>query len=245
VIKEKTPKNTITAVRLGLTDYGSAWDLQRRIFDCRVAGTIGDVLLLNEHHHVYTIGKSGDQNHLLANSQELTAKGMAVLSVDRGGDITYHGPGQLVAYPIFDLNGYGLDIHRYLRSLEEVIILTLAEYGIEARRDNEFTGVWVGSDKIAAIGVKVSRWVTMHGLAFNVNTDLSFFDRIIPCGIFDKGITSIERLTGKQVPMDEISVLLTENFGQVFEADIAEQCAGDFMKSIDHSFTENQGCLQA
>jgi len=245
VVTENTPRNKITSVRLGLTDYESAWELQRRIFELRVAGRIPDVLLLNEHHHVYTIGKSGDPNHLLANSQELRAKDMTVLSVDRGGDITYHGPGQLVAYPILDLNGYGLDIHRYLRSLEEVIILTLAGYGIEARRDDKFTGVWVGSDKIAAIGVKVSHWVTMHGLAFNVNTDLSFFDRIIPCGIFDKGVTSLERLTGKKVPMDGMSALLTKNFGHVFDADIDEYCAGDFMKYVDHLFTENQGCLQA
>lgn len=170
---------------------------------------------------------------------------MTVLSVDRGGDITYHGPGQLVAYPVLDLNGYGLDIHRYLRSLEEVIILTLAVYGIEARRDDKFTGVWVGSDKIAAIGVKVSRWVTMHGLAFNVNTDLSYFDRIIPCGIFDKGVTSLERLTGKKFPMDGVMVLITRNFGKVFDAGITEQRADNFMKSIDYSFTENQECLQA
>lgn len=170
---------------------------------------------------------------------------MTIFSVDRGGDVTYHGPGQLVAYPILDLNGYGFDIHRYLRSLEEVIIRTLAGYGIEARRDNKFTGVWVGSDKIAAIGVKVSHWVTMHGLAFNVNTDLSFFDRIIPCGIFDKGVTSLERLTGKKVPMDEISALLTENFGRVFDAEVEERFTGDFMKYIDHLFTENQECLQA
>ena len=170
----------VKAANLGLTDYNSIWDLQKQIFDLRVSGKISDVLLLNEHHHVYTLGKSSDENHLLASREELKFTGAEIVHIDRGGDITYHGPGQLVGYPILDLNNYYLDIHRYLRDLEEVIIRTLTDYEITSHRDEKFTGVWVGNEKIAAIGIKVSHWVTMHGFAFNINTDLSYFDRIIP-----------------------------------------------------------------
>ena len=232
------------AANLGLTDYGSTWELQRRIFKLRLAGSIGDVLLLNEHHHVYTIGKSGDPNHLLANSQELKAKGAAVFSVDRGGDVTYHGPGQLVGYPILDLKGYYLDIHRYLRDLEEVIIRTLSDYGIDAHRDNDFTGVWVGNEKIAAIGVKVSHWITMHGFALNVNTDLSYFDRIIPCGIFNKGVTSMERCLGEQVALNEVASGVSKYFAKVFGTDVIDGDVGEIMNTADKLFIENQECLQ-
>jgi lipoate-protein ligase B len=174
--------------KLGRTRYADAWDLQRRLFDLRHDGLIDDVLLFTEHEHVYTIGKGGDANHLLASEEELLADGTEVFRIDRGGDITYHGPGQVVGYPIIDLNRYGPDIHRYLRSLEEAIILTLEQFGIEGGREEGMTGVWVGGEKIAAIGVKVSKWITMHGFALNVNTDLGKFERIIPCGIFHKEI---------------------------------------------------------
>ncbi len=198
------------------------WELQRKIFDLRVEGKISDALLLNEHHHVYTLGKNSDDDHLLAGEEELKARGAEVFHIDRGGDITYHGPGQLVGYPIINLEAYYLDVHRYLRDLEEVIIRTLGDYGISARRDEGYTGVWVGQNKIAAIGVKVAHWVTMHGFALNVNTDLSYFDRIIPCGIFHKGVTSMQALLDKEIPLDEVSRVLAKKFGEIFGAEMAE-----------------------
>jgi len=169
---------------IGRTRYAETWALQQELWKLRQANALQDTLLLTEHDHVYTLGKSTDDNHLLASQDELKSSGTEVFHVDRGGDITYHGPGQIVGYPIIDLNNYFLDIHRYLRSLEEVIIRTLNAFGILAVREKDMTGVWVNDEKIAAIGVKVSRWVTMHGFALNVNTDVSKFDRIIPCGHF-------------------------------------------------------------
>ena len=190
--------------------------LQQEIWTLRHADAIQDILLLTEHEHVYTLGKSADDNHLLASEEELKISGTDVFHIDRGGDITYHGPGQIVGYPILDLNNYFLDIHRYLRSLEEVIIRTLAAFGILAGREKEMTGVWVNDEKIAAIGVKVSRWVTMHGFALNVNTDLSKFDRIIPCGIFHKGVTSMQRTLGQEVSIDSVQKAFVESFADVF-----------------------------
>lgn len=215
----RSSKHNVLVINLGLTDFKSTWDLQRKIFNHRVEGKISDVLLLNEHHHVYTIGKSGNDDHLLANDEELKKSGAEVYHIDRGGDITYHGPGQLVGYPILNLENYYLDVHRYLRDIEEVIIRTLAEYDIHASRDGKFTGVWVNNDKIAAIGVKVSHWTTMHGFALNVNTDLSYFERIIPCGIFHKGVTSIERLLGRKVKMNDVSEKIIQKFQEVFYAE--------------------------
>jgi lipoyl(octanoyl) transferase len=165
---------------------------------------------------VYTIGKTGDENHLLADQAELLSRGVSVYHNDRGGDITYHGPGQLVGYPILDLNNHYLDLHRYLRDLEEVIIGTLREFGISSQRDSGYTGVWVGTEKICAIGVKTSRWVTMHGFALNVNTDLSFFARIIPCGIFEKGVTSMAQILGGAVDGEVVATIVTKEFGRVF-----------------------------
>lgn len=210
--------NTVTVIDLGRTDYKACWDLQRNLLEQRAADEVGDLLLLTEHEHVYTIGKSGDDNHLLANEEELKSKGIAVYHNDRGGDITYHGPGQLVGYPILDLNNYYLDLHRYLRDLEEVVIRMLSTYGVQGSRDTDYTGVWVGKDKICAIGVKTSRWVTMHGFALNVNTDLSFFGRIIPCGIFEKGVTSVSQVLGHPVALDEVAERVVNEFGRVFVA---------------------------
>ncbi|MBM4167523.1 MAG: lipoyl(octanoyl) transferase LipB, partial [Ignavibacteria bacterium] len=208
--------NRIQILNLHHTDYKHTWDLQKNFFSLVEEKAIGDVLILNEHEHVYTIGKSGDDNHLLASEEELKINGVDVFHIDRGGDITYHGPGQLVGYPILNLDNYYCDIHRYLRDLEEVLILTLNDFGIEGTRNNDFTGVWVGENKIAAIGVKVSKWITMHGFAFNVNTDLSYFDRIIPCGIFHKGVTSLEKLLGKKIAMNEVEESVIRNFEKVF-----------------------------
>jgi lipoyl(octanoyl) transferase len=201
---------------LGHTRYADAWKLQQELWTLRHAEAIQDVLLLTEHEHVYTLGRSTDGNHLLASEEELKISGTDVFRIDRGGDITYHGPGQIVGYPIMNLNNYFLDIHRYLRSLEEVVIRTLSGFGITAGRENDMTGVWVNEEKIAAIGVKVSRWVTMHGFALNVNTDLSKFDRIIPCGIFHKGVTSMQRTLGQKVPVESVQKAIVESFADVF-----------------------------
>ncbi len=208
--------NKLQIVDLGLTAYQPTWELQQKIFDLRANKKIIDVLLLTEHHHVYTLGKSGDKTHLLAGQMELQASGADVYHIDRGGDVTYHGPGQLVGYPILDLSHYYLDLHRYLRDIEEILIRTLKDFGIKGHREENYTGVWAGSDKIAAIGVKVSRWITMHGFSLNVNTKLSYFDRIIPCGIFHKGITSMERILGNEVSIQDVIKSVSSHFGDVF-----------------------------
>jgi lipoyl(octanoyl) transferase len=208
--------NRLLTADLGSTRYADAWDLQKKVFNARKEGIIPDILLFTEHHHVYTLGKGTDANHLLAGEDELRNKGIDVFEIDRGGDITYHGPGQLVGYPIIDLNDHYLDIHRYLRDIEEVLIQSLMEIGIDGSRSEGYTGVWTGADKIAAIGVKVSRWITMHGFALNVNTDLLLFDRIIPCGIFHKGITSIQQEMGMPADMEEIKKIIMKNFAEIF-----------------------------
>jgi lipoyl(octanoyl) transferase len=210
--------NTIQVIDLGRTDYKECWDLQQRLLEQRIADEIGDLLLLTEHDHVYTIGKSGHDDHLLASDEELKSKGVAVYHNDRGGDITYHGPGQLVGYPILDLNNYYLDLHRYLRDIEEVIIRTLAQCGVNGVRDPRYTGVWVDNAKICAIGVKTSRWVTMHGFALNVNTDLTYFNQIVPCGIVGKGVTSLSQVIRQEIDMSEVSHRLAQHFGEVFNA---------------------------
>ena len=207
---------TVAVCSLGKTRYADAWKLQQQLFELRRRGGSGDLLVLNEHEHVYTIGKAGDDNHLLASDEELRREGVDVFHIDRGGDITYHGPGQLVGYPILDLNVYGADIHRYLRSLEEVLIRALKDFGIAGEREEGMTGVWVKGEKIAALGVKVSRWITMHGFALNVNTDLGKFGRIIPCGIFHKGVTSMQRLLGASVSMTDVERSVAEAFAEVF-----------------------------
>lgn len=208
--------NRLLVSDIGRTRFADAWDLQHKLFDLRHHGLVDDLLLFTEHDHVYTIGKGGDQDHLLASEQELTAGGVDVFRIDRGGDITYHGPGQIVGYPIIDLNRYFPDIHRYLRCLEEVIILALSEFDIEADREEGLTGVWVKGEKIAALGVRVSKWITMHGFALNVNTDLTKFDRIIPCGIFHKGVTSMQQVLGREISLNEVQATLTQAFGVVF-----------------------------
>ena len=208
---------TVALCPLGRTRYADTWKLQQQVFDLKRRGAIGDVLIVNEHEHVYTIGKAGDDDHLLASDEELRQGGVEVFHIDRGGDITYHGPGQLVGYPILDLNTYGADIHRYLRGLEEVLIIALKDFGIIGVREDGMTGVWVKGEKIAALGVKVSRWITMHGFALNVNTDLTMFGRIIPCGIFHKGVTSMERLLGVPVSMKDVERSVAEAFEDVFE----------------------------
>ncbi|MBP1654758.1 MAG: lipB [Bacteroidetes bacterium] len=206
--------------RLGRTGYRDCWDLQRRLALARAGHSVPDVLLLTEHEHVYTIGRSGDDRHLLATDEELSRAGVAVVHTDRGGDITYHGPGQLVGYPILDLTLHGSDLHLYLRMLEEAVIRTLGEFGVSAGRHPSYTGVWVGGEKVCAIGVRTSRWITTHGFALNVDADLTRFDRIIPCGIFDRGVTSMRALLGRDVTIGEVEPVVARNMGAVFSSEI-------------------------
>ncbi|HCL07653.1 MAG TPA: lipoyl(octanoyl) transferase [Flavobacteriaceae bacterium] len=220
---------------LGLKDYKETWDLQEEIFKKTVAIKVRNRrenaglstpnhFLFVSHSHVYTLGKSGDLSNLLLNEEQLKTKGANFYKINRGGDITYHGPGQIVGYPILDLENFFTDIHKYLRLLEETIILTLADYGLEASRSQGETGVWldVGTPfarKICALGVRASRWVTMHGFALNVNTDLGYFDHIIPCGIRGKSVTSLRlELKRDQVDENEVKEKLLEHFLNLFEA---------------------------
>jgi len=235
---------SLKVIHLGLIDYNSAWTLQKNLSILKMNKQISDVLLLLEHNHVYTIGKSGDEAHLLADEEELRAAEVKVYNVDRGGDITYHGPGQLVGYPILDLNDYYLDIHRYLRDLEEVIIQTLNDFRIKGKREENYTGVWVSSEKIASIGVKVSRWITMHGFALNVNTDLSFFNRIIPCGIFHKGVTSMQKILGNNVAMSDVINSVSKNFSDVFNVETKHIDKDEFLSFINNLSNEKIEYLQ-
>ena len=208
---------------LGTIDYKDAWDLQKNLFNSRYQKEIDDTLLLLEHPHTYTLGKTADSKNLIAEDKFLNQNKISVYDIDRGGDITYHGPGQIVGYPIIDLTEWHEDTHKYLRALEEVIIKTCAEYNITTNRNPEYTGVWVGDKKIAAIGIKVSRWITMHGFAFNVNTDLSLFDGIIPCGIKEKNITSLQNELGITIDINEVKSITLKNFTEVFEYSPAEK----------------------
>jgi lipoyl(octanoyl) transferase len=197
---------------LGLCSYKEVWDLQKNIHADRIAGKDQDTLLLVEHTPVYTFGKNADENHLLQHYPE----NVPIFHIERGGDITFHGPGQLVGYPILDLNNYKKSISWYMRSLEEVIIDTLDIYGLVAIRKDGLTGVWIGDEKIAALGVRISRWVTMHGFALNVNTDLNYYDGIIPCGILEYGVTSMEKLLDHKISMDDIKNNLISCFRNIF-----------------------------
>lgn len=222
----------IEVYELGQIDYQPAWGLQKQIQThlidekLRVRREEGytsdakDVLLLVEHPHVYTLGKSGNASHLLRTDDELSELDAQYLPIDRGGDITYHGPGQLVGYPILDLDRYMTDIHKYLRSLEEVIIRTSADFGIQAGRTEGLTGVWVEDQKICAMGIRCSRWVTMHGFALNVNADLSYFGHIVPCGIQDRGVANLSDLAGRKLSREEVTGRLLVHFGEVFDARI-------------------------
>ena len=201
--------------RLGLVPYPEAWALQNRLADARRAGLAPDTLILLEHPPTYTIGRSGTRDHVFLTESELAARGITCLDVDRGGDVTYHGPGQLVGYPIFDL-GPQPDVGRYLRNLEDCLIETLADFGIAAGRLSGYTGVWIGDRKIAAIGVKVSQGVTTHGFALNVSTDLSLFTHILPCGIPDKGVTSMALEVGGAPAMTEVEARVVAHFSNRF-----------------------------
>ncbi len=237
--KEIKFPRTVTVQDLGRVDYRSAWDYQEKLFNSLVENKIRNrekpadeqnipdhYFLLCEHSPVFTLGKSGSMKNLLVNQDVLNEKHISFFKINRGGDITFHGPGQIVGYPILDLDYFFSDIGKYLRLIEETIILTLAEYGITAGRSKGETGVWLEPDspsrarKICAIGVRSSRWVTMHGFAFNINTDLSYFDLIIPCGIQGKQVTSLQKELGKEVDMNEVKEKIIHHFLNLFEAEM-------------------------
>ena len=225
-------------IDLGLIDYKEGWDYQEKLFlevvNLKIANRslepqkkTPNYLIFCSHPHVYTLGKSGDQNHLLLDESGLAEKEASFYKINRGGDITYHGPGQIVGYPILDLDNFFTDIHKYLRHLEEAVILTLADYGVKGGRIDGLTGVWidfedkVNARKICALGVKTSRWVTMHGFAFNVLTDLTYFNNIIPCGIDDKAVTSLEKELGKKPNLAEVEEKLKQHLARLFEMELS------------------------
>lgn len=208
----------IQVVFPGRIDYQEALDIQEKLLGLRQQGEIGDVLLFLEHPPVLTVGRRGKDSNILLTKQLLEADGISVYYVSRGGDVTYHGPGQIVGYPIMDLNNHGKDIHAFVWRVEEVIVRLLKdEYGITAGRDDKYTGVWVGNEKITAIGFAVKRWVTMHGFAFNVNTQLEHFKWINPCGIIDKGVTSLQKLLGRPLDFDKMNRQALDYFCRVFD----------------------------
>jgi len=203
--------------RLGLVSYADGLELQRGLVEDRKAGRIADTLLLLQHPHVLTIGvKKDGRQHILAAPERLAARGVEVFETGRGGDVTYHGPGQLVGYPIIDLNPDRRDVHRYVRDLEAVMIGVCGDYGLAAERVKGMSGAWLGDAKIGAIGVRISRWVTSHGFAFNVTTDLDFFNLIVPCGIADRGVTSLAVQLGRAVPLPEVEDAFIRHFSAVF-----------------------------
>ena len=232
----------VTFQDLGEIDFKQAWDLQESLLAETVRQKVENrtleparhfpsrhYLLFCEHPHVFTLGKSGAEAHLLADEQKLEEIGATYYKINRGGDITYHGPGQLVGYPIFDLDHFFNDIHKYLRFLEESVILTLADYGIVAGRVYGLTGVWLDGDdpikarKICAFGVRCSRWVTMHGFAFNINNDLSYFNKIVPCGIADKGVTSLSKELGREVNINEVKSKVLFHMQTLFEFEVVKE----------------------
>ena len=213
--------------RLGVVPYADALQMQRELVEERRANRIPDLLLLLQHPPVITLGVRGDggRSHVVATGERLAALGIEVCETGRGGDVTYHGPGQIVGYPILDLRPDRCDVHRYVRDLEEVMIRTCESYGVAAGRIAGLTGTWVRAEKIGAVGVRISRWITSHGFAFNANTDLSFFDLIVPCGLHDHGVTSLRQLLGRAIPTTAVEEVLTDHFGAVFGCDVMRAAA--------------------
>jgi lipoyl(octanoyl) transferase len=206
----------LTYCNLGTVDYKEAWDLQKNIFELRHQQKVDDVLFLLEHPHTYTLGKTADEKNLVGNQEYLNRNKISVYDIDRGGDITYHGPGQIVGYPIIDLNNWGKDTDKYLRTLEEIIIRTCADYRLAVKRVPKYTGVWIEDRKIAAIGIKVTRWITMHGFALNVNTDLSLYNGIIPCGITNKEVTSLKKELNTEFNLQEVKSNILNHAVEIF-----------------------------
>lgn len=210
--------------RLGVVRYDEALAMQRQLVEDRRAGHVSDLLLLLQHPAVITLGVKGDggRANIVATDERLAELGIAVHETGRGGDVTYHGPGQIVGYPILDLKPDRCDVHRYVRDLEEVMIQVCADYGVTAGRIQGLTGTWVGVEKIGAIGVRLSHWITSHGFAFNVSTDLDHFKLIVPCGISDRGVTSLERATGRRLSIDEVEDAVVRRFQEIFERAIID-----------------------
>jgi len=244
--------NSCQLIDLGLIGYAEAWELQKRLVAARKAGAMEDVLLFCEHPHVITQGRNGKREHLLASEHLLRQKGVEFYETSRGGDITYHGPGQLVGYPILNLGAIRRDVVWYVRTLEEAMIRATAEYGIGAVREPGKTGVWVDvsqkssslatrhsplatSSKLAAIGVHISSWVTSHGFAYNVSTDLRFFDLIVPCGIADRKATSLEKLLERRVDMDEVTPRIARHLGELFGLELKETTREELLEKLEHA----------
>jgi lipoyl(octanoyl) transferase len=236
--------NSCYIVDVGLVGYAEAWELQKRLVAARKAGAIADVLLLCEHPHVITLGRNGKREHLLASEQVLRQKGVEFHSSDRGGDITYHGPGQLVGYPILNLGAIRKDVVWYVRMLEELMIRVTAEFGITSERVVGKTGIWVRGtnnlnapgvteEKLGAIGVHISRWITSHGFAYNVSTDLRYFDLIVPCGITGRKATSLEKILERAVTRMETVQPVLRNFGEVFGLEMRETSRDDFLAQLE------------
>lgn len=227
-------RRQITVHRLGRVRYAEALELQERLQRARIRGRVGDTLLLLEHPPVVTLGRGANEQNILLSRALLAARGFDVAEIGRGGDVTYHGPGQLVGYPILDLSPDRKDVRRYVTDLEELMIRLAAEYGLEAGRVPKLNGTWIGDRKIGAIGVRISRWVTMHGFAFNVTTDLDHFGVIVPCGITDRGVTSLQRELDRDVAMDEVMPKLEALFGELFDADLTVSDAPP-LEGVDES----------
>jgi lipoyl(octanoyl) transferase len=226
-------------VDLGSIGYAKAYALQKRVVAARKAGAIEDTLLLCEHPHVITLGRNGKRENLLASEQVLRQKGVEFHSTDRGGDITYHGPGQIVGYPILNLGAIRRDVVWYVRMLEEAMIRATAEFGVAAERVAGKTGIWVGSggreEKLAAIGVHISRWVTSHGFAYNVSTDLRNFDLIVPCGIADRKATSLEKLLGRNVEEKEVAPRIAKHLGELLGLEMMETTKKELFEELEHA----------
>jgi len=230
-----------TVYQLGRIDYNRAYGVQLELLKRRISGSIGDALLLLEHPPTITIGKSGSLENILVSRAELSARGISTFFIDRGGDVTYHGPRQLVGYPIIDLRCRERDLHRYVNELEEVLIGTLTDFGIRAVRDRSHRGVWVAGQEIVAIGLRVKKWVTMHGFALNVNTDLAPFSLINPCGFSDRGATSMAAVISREVPITAVTERLLVRFSKVFDAQLELASA----QATEEMLAEIDGCHAA
>jgi lipoyl(octanoyl) transferase len=212
------PRSTLEVRRLGVVPYGEALAVQKALVEERRAGRVPNLLLILQHPPVITVGVRRDsRSHIVASDALLNARGVEVYDAGRGGDVTYHGGGQIVGYPILDLRPHRCDVHRYVRDLEEVMIRVCADYGVSAGRVSGMSGAWIGAEKIGAIGVRISRWITSHGFAFNVNTRLEDFQLIVPCGIVDRGVTSLQKLLGRSLPIEDVEERVMARFAEVFD----------------------------
>jgi lipoyl(octanoyl) transferase len=216
-------EHKIHLLDLGLQKYNDVWNLQKQLFQEVTEKRNQNYLILTEHYPVITLGKSSDKKNIVTNQNVLQSKNIDVVEIDRGGDVTFHGPGQIVGYPIFSLETFEKDIHWYLRSIEEVIIQTLNHFEISSGRIKDLTGVWINNQKICAIGIKVTRWVTMHGFALNVSTQLDYFNHIVPCGINDKSVTSMQKVTNRDYLIEDVKQKICESFKTVFNVEIEKR----------------------